>query len=50
MKWSDEARLLQEGGAMKLVSREYKAMLNHEGFVDRPTAFRSLREELSGLA
>jgi hypothetical protein len=35
---------------MKLVSREYKAMLDHEGFVDRPTALRSLREELSGLA
>ena len=35
---------------MKLVSREYKAMLDHGGFVDRPAALRSLREELSGLA
>ena len=35
---------------MKLVSREYKMMLDHEGFEDRRAAFRSLREELDALA
>lgn len=35
---------------MKLVSREYKVLLDHEPFVDRGAALRSLREELSGVA
>ena len=35
---------------MKLVSREYKVMLDHEPFVDRRAALRALRDELDALA
>src|SRR3954465_11772982 len=50
MKWSEGGKARERGRSMKLISREYKVMLDHEGFVDRPAALRSLREELAALA
>jgi hypothetical protein len=35
---------------MRLVSREYKVMVDHEAFADRRAALGSLREELNALA